>query len=138
VHRACAGAGRRQPDESNPTDILDWGKALVKAGARLSPSEKRKVNGGNRDDTRWLPISRAPMNTNVVSTAAKRCGILESSRLRPARRTRTRDQLLDPRQDTRHDHVDTGGVWVHSIALVQLGIGGHSVKEEWIKDDRVS
>lgn len=37
-------------DESNRTDILDWGKALVKAGARLSPREKRKVNGGNRDD----------------------------------------------------------------------------------------
>jgi hypothetical protein len=50
VHRACAGAGLRKPDESNPTDILDWGKALVKAGARLSPSEKRKVNGGNCDE----------------------------------------------------------------------------------------
>ena len=37
-------------DESNPTDILNWGKALFKAGARLSPGEKRKVNGGNRDD----------------------------------------------------------------------------------------
>ena len=78
------------------------------------------------------------MNTNVVSTAVKRRGILESSRLRSARRARTRDQLLDPRQDTRHNRVDTGGVWVHSIALVQLGIGGHPVKEEWIKDDRMS
>ena len=28
--------------------------------------------------------------------------------LRPARRTRNGYQLLDPRQDTRHDHIDAG------------------------------
>src|SRR6202142_1523522 len=58
--------------------------------------------------------------------------------LKPTRRKRTRDQLLDPRQDTRHDYVDAGGVRVQAIALIQLGIGGHPVEEEWIKDDRMS
>src|SRR5664279_3860949 len=49
---------------------------------------------------------------------------------------RTRDQLLDLRQNTRHDHVDAGGVRVQAVALVQLRIGSYSVEEEWIKDDR--
>ena len=55
-----------------------------------------------------------------------------------ARRAHGGDQLLDPRQDTRHDHVDAGGIRVQAIALVQLGVGGHPVEEERIKDDRMS
>ena len=48
------------------------------------------------------------------------------------------NQLFDLRQDTRHDHVDAGGGRVQAIGLVELGIAGHPVEEERIKDDRMS
>ena len=58
--------------------------------------------------------------------------------LRTARLRARGDQLFCLRQDARHDRVDTRGVRVQAIVLVQLGIVGHPVEEERIKDDRMS
>src|SRR3972149_3369706 len=72
-----------------------------------------------------------------ISTPVNRRGMAKPSS-QSARRTRTGDQLFDLRQDTRHNDVDAGGVRVLAIALVELEIGGHTVKEGGIKNDRMS
>src|SRR6185437_5209143 len=73
-----------------------------------------------------------------ISTPVKRRGILASSKLRTACSTRAGDHFLNPRHDTRYNYVDAGGVGVQTVGLIEFGVAGYPVEEEWIKDDRMS
>src|SRR5665213_4537977 len=82
-------------------------------------------------------MPRACPTSAGISTPVKRRGMASSSSSRRTRRARHSYQLLDLRQDTRHDRVNAGSVRVQAIGLIELGVGGHPVEEEWIEDDRM-
>src|ERR1700722_12926936 len=71
-----------------------------------------------------------------ISTPVKRRGMAVYFLV--SRSPRLGNQLFNLRQDTRHDYVDTGGGRMQAIGLIEFGVAGHPVEEEWIKKDRMS
>ena len=86
---------------------------------RIDPARPRQASAQRRE--RLSDIGR---NFNS-GKKTRHCEALKSRRARGARSC---NQLLDPRQNERHDSLNTCGARMQAIPLVQFGIGSNAVE----------